>query len=62
MVRYALQRYEPLQAELQAFLQAIRKQQPMPVGGIDGLDALRIALALVQSGQSHQVVEMDHSG
>jgi UDP-N-acetylglucosamine 3-dehydrogenase len=58
MTRYPLQRYEPLKAELQAFLQAVKEGTPVPVSGEDGLVALRLALALVESGQSHQVVEV----
>jgi UDP-N-acetylglucosamine 3-dehydrogenase len=61
MIRYAMQRYEPLKAELQAFLDAVRTNQPAPVNGEDGLIALRIALALVESGQRHQVVEVENA-
>jgi UDP-N-acetylglucosamine 3-dehydrogenase len=56
MTRFALQRYEPLKAELQAFLRAIQGGGPMPVSGEDGLAALRLALALVESGQTHSIV------
>lgn len=58
MIRFALQRYEPLKAELQAFIKAVSEGSPVPVSGEDGLMALRLALALVQSGHSHQVVEV----
>lgn len=58
MVRYALQRYEPLKAELQAFLKAARGEAPVPVTGEDGLAALRLALALVESGETHRVIEV----
>ena len=58
MVRYPLQRYEPLKAELQAFLRAIQDEASAPVSGEDGLAALRLALALVESGHSHQVVDL----
>ncbi len=58
MVRYALQRYEPLKAELQAFLCAVQEGTPVPVSGEDGLAALRLALALVESGRTHQVIEV----
>ena len=57
MTRYAIPRFEPLKAQLQAFLHAIQIGQPVPVSGEDGLVALRISLALVESGQSHQVVQ-----
>jgi predicted dehydrogenase len=58
MIRYAIQRYEPLKAELQAFLGAVKAGKPVPVSGEDGLEALRLALALVESGQKHQVIEV----
>ncbi len=61
MTRYALTRYEPLKAELQAFLRAIREDGPVPVTGQDGLAALRLALALEESGRIHQVVEITES-
>jgi predicted dehydrogenase len=57
MTRYALQRYEPLKAELQAFVQSVREETPVPVSGEDGLAALELALALVESGRSHTIVE-----
>jgi UDP-N-acetylglucosamine 3-dehydrogenase len=58
MTRFALQRVEPLHAELDAFLSAIRNNKRVPVTGEDGLKALRLALALVESGRTHQVVEV----
>lgn len=58
MTRFALQRYEPLKAELQAFINSIQHDTPVPVSGEDGLAALRIALALVESGKSHQIIEV----
>jgi predicted dehydrogenase len=58
MVRYAVQRQEPLKAELEAFLQAIEDDTPVPVSGQDGLAALRLALALVESGREHRIVEV----
>lgn len=59
MTRYALSRQEPLKAELKAFVDAIRDDaEDMPVSGLDGLEALRISLALVESGEKHQVIEV----
>ena len=56
MVRYAFQRFEPLKAELQGFLKAVAEDTSVPVSGEDGLAALKIALALVESGKTHQVI------
>lgn len=58
MVRYPIQRYEPLKAELEAFADAVLNDTPAPVSGEDGLAALQLALALVESGKTHQVVNM----
>ncbi|MCI0521478.1 MAG: gfo/Idh/MocA family oxidoreductase, partial [Chloroflexi bacterium] len=58
MIRYAFPRYEPLKAELQAFLKAVEENSLPPVSGEDGLAALRLALALVESGRTHQVIEV----
>lgn len=58
MIRYHIQRYEPLKAELAAFVEAIRDGHPVPVSGEDGLAALRLAVSLVESGKAHQVVEV----
>jgi len=58
MTRFAVQRYEPLKAELQAFLQSVQLSEPVPVSGEDGLEALRLALALVESGRAHQVIQV----
>ena len=60
MTRYAVKRYEPLKAELSAFVHAIKDNTPSPVSGEDGLAALRLALALVESGLKHQVIEVLH--
>lgn len=58
MTRFAIPRFEPLKAELQAFLKAIQDGHPVPISGEDGLAALKISLALVESGRTHQVVEI----
>jgi len=58
MVRYPIARHEPLKAELEAFAAAVAEDKPVPVSGADGLAALRLALALVQSGKSQQIVSV----
>jgi len=58
MTRYAIQRQEPLKAELAAFIESIKSDKSVPVSGEDGLIALRLALALVESGLTHQVIEV----
>jgi predicted dehydrogenase len=58
VIRYEMRRKEPLMAELQAFIDAVRGGLPAPVGGEDGLKALQLSLALVESGRSHRAVEV----
>jgi UDP-N-acetylglucosamine 3-dehydrogenase len=58
LTRYAIRRYEPLRLELQEFLRSVREQTPVPVSGEDGLTALRLALALAESGQTQRVIEV----
>ena len=58
MTRYSLLRYEPLKAELQAFIKCIREDVRVPVTGEDSLMALKVSLALIESGQANQVVEI----
>ena len=50
MTRFYIQRAEPLKLELQAFVDAIEQDGSVPVTGEDGLSALKLSLALVQSG------------
>ena len=59
MIRYPLRRYEPLRAELEAFVEAILDNKPVPVSGKDGLEALRLAQALIESGQKKQVIRVN---
>lgn len=56
MIRYPLRKYEPLKAELEGFIQAVVENKPTPVNGADGLMALRLARALVQSGREGRAI------
>lgn len=58
MTRFAVNRQEPLQVELKAFIHAIESGEPVPVSGEDGLEALRLALALVESSNDHRVIKV----
>ena len=53
-----MQRQEPLKAELQAFVEAVEMGGVVPVSGEDGLAALKLSLALVQSGIENRVVQL----
>ena len=58
MRRLSIKQVEPLKAELRGFLEAVIEDQPVPVSGQDGLMALRLAFALVRSGNEKQVIEV----
>ncbi len=57
MTRVKLDRVEPLRAELAAFVDAVMGGVGPVVSGADGLAALRVAAALVESGRTGRVIE-----
>ncbi len=59
MTRFALAKKEPLRTELETFIRAAGGDRVEDaVTGQDGLEALRLALALVESGRTNQPVEL----
>jgi UDP-N-acetylglucosamine 3-dehydrogenase len=58
MVRYVVNKKEPLRSEQEAFLAAVRGETPVPVTGADGLRALALAQAVVRSGEEHRAIEV----
>lgn len=58
MIRHVVAKKEPLRAEQEAFLAAVRGQAPVAVTGIDGLKALQLAQAVVTSGLKHRPVQI----
>ena len=56
MVMYAIQKREPLHAEIEAFVKAVTGDGDGIVSAEDGREALRLALALVESGEDGRVV------
>jgi UDP-N-acetylglucosamine 3-dehydrogenase len=56
MIRFALDRDEPLRREWEAFLEAVRTRRAAPVTAWDGAAALAIAHAIRQAGACHEVV------
>jgi UDP-N-acetylglucosamine 3-dehydrogenase len=59
MVRYSIEKREPLRVEHEAFLAAVRGEAPVPVSGEDGLKALTLAQAIVASGSAHKIILCD---
>lgn len=58
MIRYPVHKAEPLKAEVEGFVQAIANDLTVPVHGMDGLAALRLAQALVQSGREGRSITL----
>ena len=59
MTRFAIHKVEPLRAELQAFVAAIRNgNRGETVSAADGCAALRLALALITAGEEHRPVDL----
>ncbi len=58
MIRYMIAKKEPLRAEQEAFLAAVRGEAAPAVTGEDGLKALELAQAIVTSGQERRVVSL----
>lgn len=56
MIRFALERREPLRVEWEEFLAAVRAGGPAPVSGWDGLAALSTARAIRESAARHETV------
>lgn len=56
MIRFALDRREPLRVQWEEFLGAVRGGTAAPVSGLDGLAALSIARAIRASAERHETV------
>jgi len=59
VVRFAIQREEPLRAQLDAFVRAVRGSEPVRVSGDDGLRVLQLAHAVVEAGAEGRTVVLD---
>jgi UDP-N-acetylglucosamine 3-dehydrogenase len=62
MVRYAVERREPLRMEWEAFLDAVRAGGAPPVSARDGAAALSTARAIRRAGEAHEVVVPAYPG
>jgi predicted dehydrogenase len=58
MIRHVVMKREPLRLEQEAFVRAIRDGGLAPVSGEDGLRALELAQAVVNSGLEHRAIEL----
>jgi UDP-N-acetylglucosamine 3-dehydrogenase len=56
MIRYRVDKKEPLRSEQEAFISAVCGEIKIPVTGRDGLVSLELAEAIVTSGKEHQLI------
>jgi predicted dehydrogenase len=56
VVKYSIPKMEPLKRELEAFARAVRKRESPQVTGEDGVRALQLALALIESAQTGEAI------
>jgi predicted dehydrogenase len=56
MTRHVIAKKEPLHAEQEAFLDAVKNGTPVPISGEDGLKALELAKTIVKSGTEHRII------
>ena len=56
VIRYFIDKKEPLRAEQEAFLAAVRSECPIQVTGLDGLRSLELAQDMVTSGTEHRII------
>jgi len=56
MVRFRIQKQEPLRKELEDFVEAVRQTRSPTVKGEDGLIALKLAEDLIRSSREHRVL------
>jgi UDP-N-acetylglucosamine 3-dehydrogenase len=59
VIREKVSKQEPLRVELNDFISAIRNQHLPRVTGEDSLKAMQVAIALIQSGNTHQAISTD---
>jgi predicted dehydrogenase len=59
MVRYHVDKKEPLRAEQEAFLAAVNGERQVAVSGEDGLRALDLAQMVAQSGVEHRLISTE---
>jgi UDP-N-acetylglucosamine 3-dehydrogenase len=62
VTRFAIEREEPLRAQLDAFVRAVRGEASVVVTGEQGLEVVRLALAAVEAGRTGRTVELGRQG
>jgi UDP-N-acetylglucosamine 3-dehydrogenase len=62
MIRYPISPRDPWRAQLEAFVHSILHDKPFPVGGEEGLRAIRLAERLVEAGHQGRSLNLDPAG
>lgn len=57
IIKIAFESKEPLQIELEAFIEALQSKSKMPITAEEGLAALKLTKKFSESGQSHSVIK-----
>ena len=57
MIKLRIGKREPLQVELESFVRSVEEGSQPPVSGADGLRALALAQAMVESGREHRTIQ-----
>jgi UDP-N-acetylglucosamine 3-dehydrogenase len=57
MIKLRIRKREPLYIELQSFVETIVQDGEPQVSGKDGIRALALAQAMVESGREHKIIE-----
>ncbi len=62
VVKYQIQRAEPLRLELEAFVRAVGTRDPSGVASLDdGIAAITLADAMRESAKDHRIVNLEHA-
>src|SRR5262249_5812186 len=61
MTRFSIKRREPLRSEQEAFLAALKGDLSHVARGEDGMAALSLAFAFIESAQTHNSVILQHA-
>lgn len=62
MIKFRVERREPLKEELRAFVRAVAKEELPRVTGQDGLQALALAKKLIESSRTRQSILLENGG
>ena len=58
MTKLRIRKREPLYVEIESFVRAVKQGTEPPVTGSEGIKALALAQAMVESGRQHQVMKV----